>query len=153
MFTALFIGILYVPVVSAQAQPAEGELIQSWKITCEDGPCRAFFNISQKGKIVVSWTLLHDSTSGNTTSMIKIPTGVAIQPGLRIYADDTTFFDAPHQVCEADGCTAIFMMDNAMIDALGKQETVRLAFVPYGGSRTTAYEVPVGGIKDAINSL
>lgn len=153
ILTAFFFGILYVPVLAAQAQPTEGELIQNWKITCEDGPCRAFFNISQEGKIVVSWTLLHDSTSDSTTSMIKIPTGVALQPGLRIYADNTTFFDAPYQVCEPDGCTAIFTMDHTMIDALGKQKTVRLAFVPYGGSQTTAYEVPVGGIKDAINSL
>lgn len=153
IFAAVAFGMLYLPVMGAQAQPTEGKMIQNWKITCANGPCRAFFNISQKGKVVVSWTLLHDPASGSTTSMIKVPPGVALQSGLRLYADEKTFFDAPYQVCEPDGCTAIFAMDDAMIEALGKQETARLAFIPYGGSQSSGYEVPIVGIKDAIDAL
>lgn len=153
ILAVLAAGLLFTPVLAAHAQPAEGTLIQNWKITCADGPCRAFFNISQDGKIVVSWTLLHDPASDSATSIIKIPTGVALQPGLRIYADETTFFDAPYQLCEPDGCTAIIAMDKAMIEALGRQATARVAFVPYGGSQTTAYEVPVGGLGDALDAL
>lgn len=153
--TAIFGFFLALPLPQlATAQTDnEGKTIEHWRITCADGPCRAFFNIQQNDQIVVSWTLLHDPAQGTTSSLVKIPTGTALPPGLRIYADDDTFFDAPFQVCEPDGCTAIFVMDDAMLTALSDKTTARIAFIRYGENETVAYEVPVAGLKEAVDSL
>lgn len=136
-----------------QAQATEGQMFGAWKYTCEDGACRTFFNLQKDGAEVVSWTLLRDREKGQTTSLIRVPQGVALPPGLRIYADDTTFFDIPYQVCDGTGCSAIVVMDEAMQKALEGQKTVRVAFIPYGQPEPIAYEVPVEGFRAALDAL
>lgn len=131
----------------------EGALRGIWKITCENGPCRAFVNIRQGDEIVVSWSLLRDPGRDEVSSLIRVPILVALPPGLRIYVDDTTFYDVPFQVCDLDGCTAIWVMDAAIQEAIASRETVRVAFIRYGQSKTFAYEVPVTGFTEALEAL
>lgn len=147
----LSVGVV-APFAPAFAQ-TEGALHGIWKITCENGPCRAFVNIQQGEEIVVSWSLLRDPARGEVSSLIRVPLLVALPPGLRIYVDDTTFYDVPFQVCDADGCTAIWVMDKAMQAAVAGKQTVRVAFIRYGQPNTVAYEVPVNGFADALEAL
>ena len=136
-----------------QAQATEGQMFGVWKYTCADGACRTFLNLQRDGAEVVSWTLLRDRGNGQSTSLIRVPEGVALPPGLRIYADDTTFFDIPYQVCDGTGCSAIAVMDEAMQKALEGKKTVRVAFIPYGQPEPVAYEVPVEGFRAALDAL
>lgn len=131
----------------------EGDLFGSWKYTCAEGACRAFLNVKQGEQIVVSWTLLRDRERDQSTSVIRVPQGVALPPGLRIYADDTTFFDMPFQVCDPEGCAAVAVMDSKMQAAIAGKNVVRVAFIRYGESGTVAYEVPVDGFSAALDAL
>ena len=136
-----------------QAQATEGQVFGVWKYTCADGACRAFFNLQQEGAEVISWTLLRDREKDQSTSIIRVPEGVALPPGLRLYVDDTTFFDIPYQVCDGSGCSAIAVMDAAMLSAIEGKATVRLAFIRYGEPQPIAYEVPVEGFRAALDAL
>lgn len=147
----LSVGVV-APLVPVLAQ-TEGAFFGVWKITCEDGPCRAFVNIQQGEDIVVSWSLLRDPARDQVSSLIRVPVLVALPPGLRIYLDDTTFHDVPFQVCDLDGCTAIWVMDKAVQAALAGKEKVRVAFIRYGQQKTFAYEVPVNGFAEALGAL
>lgn len=131
----------------------EGDLFGAWKYTCADGTCRTFLNVKQGEEIVVAWTLLRDRDKNQSTSIIRVPQGVALPPGLRIYTDDKAFFDVPFQVCDETGCAAILVMDGAMQSAIAAKDVVRVAFIRYGQTETFAYEVPVKGFRAALDAL
>lgn len=91
--------------------------------------------------------------TGEGTSLIRVPTGVALQPGIRIYGEDDTFFDIPYQVCEPVGCTAILQMGERFMRVMTDRETARVAFYRYGAQEPIAYEVPVGMMQEALDGI
>ena len=142
------------PCAIATAQSdAEGERIGFWQISCTDGPCRAFVSIARGDDLAVAWTILRDPEDGSATSLIRVPNGVALPPGLRVYADEETFFDAAFQVCEADGCTAILEMTDEVLAAFEGVDVARVGYILYGEQATTAYEIPVEQMGEAIDAL
>lgn len=143
---------LAAPGAAAQTVP-EGTMIEAWRITCEGGPCRAFFNIENAGRVVLTWSLLRDRAADQVTAIITVPTGVALPPGLRVELGDGRHVDGAFQVCEPDGCTAILLLDAEAQTALGARQTTRVLFVPYGAEAPVAFEVPVAGFAQATEAL
>ncbi|MDZ4138537.1 MAG: invasion associated locus B family protein, partial [Erythrobacter sp.] len=123
-FALMLIFAVLVPLFPVLAL-TEGAFFGVWKVTCEGGPCRAFVSIRKGEETVVAWSLLRDPARNEVSSLIRVPVLVALPPGLRIYADDTTFFDVPFQVCDLEGCTAILVMDAAVQAAIAGKDKVR----------------------------
>jgi invasion protein IalB len=132
---------------------SDAKFVGKWLLTCEEGPCRAFVNLRDGEEIVLVWTIIKNPQTGEATSLIRVPTGVALQPGIRIYAEDDTFFDTPYQVCEPTGCTAILQMKERFMKAMADRETARVAFYRYGAQDPIAYEVPVGMMQAALDGI
>ena len=132
---------------------SDGKFVGKWLLTCEEGPCRAFFNLRRDDEIIIVWTMLKNPQTGDATSLIRVPTGVALQPGIRIFAEDDTFFDTPYQVCEPNGCTAILQMDERFMSVMTDRETARVAFYRYGEGSPEAYEIPVAMMQEALDGI
>jgi invasion protein IalB len=132
---------------------SDGKFVGKWLLTCEEGPCRAFFNLRRDDEIIIVWTMLKNPQTGDATSLIRVPTGVALQPGIRIFAEDDTFFDTPYQVCEPNGCTAILQMDERFMNAMTDRETARVAFYRYGEGSPEAYEIPIERLQEALDGI
>lgn len=128
-------------------------MIEAWKITCEGGPCRAFFSLTRENDVVLTFALLRDRVADKVTAVIRVPTGVALPPGLRLEIEPENSLDGAFQVCEADGCTAILPLDAAAQAALATKTTVRVLFVSYGEANPVAFEVPITGFAEALDAL
>ena len=128
-------------------------MVGVWKLSCDDGPCQAFISANANGEFAVAWSLLHDTTTNTSTSVIRLPDMVALQPGVRIVLADETQFPLTFQFCGQATCTAIAVMDDATIEKLGNAESARIAYYRYGEASARTLEVPVKGITEALERL
>lgn len=135
------------------SQVSEGQMIGRWKVTCADGPCRAFLTLQQGDTNVLTWQLLGDGAVSTNSMILTAPLGTALPPGLRVQADEATVFDVPFQVCDEGGCVAVALVTAEMRAAIGAQDVVRVAYVRYGEPGPVAYEVPVDGFGRALDAL
>ena len=85
------------------AEVVEGEMIGTWKATCEDGPCRVFLKLEKDGTEVVGWQLLADRNSKVASMILTAPLGTALPPGLRVMVDASTRFDVAAAAQSARG--------------------------------------------------
>lgn len=165
LLNAMTVGAiaLFALLPHAEAQQAStaaesvdaGRVFGAWRITCEQGPCLAFLSLRDDatGDIVLSASLIHDRPSGKDTLLIRVGLGVALPPGLRIFAEDETRFNAPFQVCQSDGCIAGLLLTPEVQDALRGVFELRVAAVPYGQQQAVGYALPIEGWRDALDHL
>lgn len=145
----------FLPVLlclSPFAALAQDDMVGTWKISCEDGPCQAFFAVQKEGQELLAWSLLHDKQAGHDVAVLRLPVGAALPPGVRITVG-TAQAQLPFQFCDPNSCTAIAVLDAPMKAALGSAEKAQVAWYVYGQPQATAVEVPVNGFSDAMARL
>lgn len=147
----LMVGFLVASPASAQV--AEGQMFGTWKITCENGPCRAFLTLQHDGADVLTWQLLADRTTKATSMLLTVPGGTALPPGVRVWVSDATNFQIPFQVCDASGCIAAAAIATDMATAIGAVDAVKVSYIRYGKQAPLTYEVPVAGFADALQQM
>lgn len=148
---------LFVVCIPAFAQN-QGQAFGSWTYTCKNERCEAFVGRQEGDKAMFVWSLLRDRDKGQVRSVIRVPLGVALPAGLRIYTSESRFFTLDFQVCKAVGCAAVTVMDDAMQAAIAATESVRIVFIPFdqvdpAHPKTVTYEVRVDGFKKALDAL
>lgn len=152
----LFIAFLsFLAFFPASNVIASDQMFGIWKYTCENGPCRTFMNLKdpKKDMIAVSMTLLHDKEQNKSTILIKLPLGVALPPGIRLYTSDDYHQAIPFQVCDNSGCTSGTLLDKDFEEIIASVKTVKIGFYAYGSQKPAAYQVPIDGFSDALNHL
>lgn len=149
-------SLLIVSFFAAQpvaAEVVEGQMIGNWKVTCENGPCRAFLTLQRDGTDVVTWQLLGDRASGAMSMLLTVPSGTALPPGVQVSASETSTFQIPFQVCDASGCIAATVVAQDMAAAIGAVEVAKVSYVRYGQSVPLRFDVPVAGFGEAFDKL
>ena len=123
--------------------------------TCDAGPCQAVISMIDEGDegMRFSWTFIYDQKSGQLSSIITLPLGVAIQPGLKIALNSRESFSAPFQVCDKEGCRSVLIVDADLETAFEASESVAVQFVPYGSKSFVEIEVPMAGYSDASQRM
>ncbi len=155
-FQATALGLVTVAVLAGQpaaAEVTEGQMIGTWKVTCENGPCRAFLTLQHNGADVVTWQLLGDRITKATSMLLTVPTGAALPPGVRVTISEASNFQVPFQVCDASGCTAAAVISPEMIAAIEGVKIAKVAYIPYGQQAAVSYEVPVDGFGQALKLM
>lgn len=150
--TAASLALTLVAFAASPARSQE-ETIGVWRVSCDEGPCQAFFTIQRDGSEIVSWSIVGDRTKGDASMLIRVPVNTALVPGLAVLASEDETFTMPFQFCNDTGCTAIARITDEMRAALGDKTMVRIAFYPYGQPEPLAYEVPVEGFDDVVGRL
>lgn len=137
------------------ATPPARQIFDNWMYTCEDGACQAVLSLASEetGERRLSWTFVYDPATDRLSSLVTVPLGVALPPGLRVKTSDGAINDWPFQVCDQEGCRAVAIIDDKTEAALESAMTVSLLFIPYGAKNAAALNVPMKGFAAAKKKL
>jgi invasion protein IalB len=142
--------------------PTRTEIInfENWAATCRDfaeGPrkriCSAQLVMQQSGtnQAVLTWIVgLNDNKQ--LTTVIQIPTGVNIPPGLELRLDKAAPRKIPFETCDPGHCTASAPMDGVFVRDLSAASTAEVVAIAENG-RSVQFNVPIKGFEKAYAHL
>lgn len=132
-------------------------LIRNWNYTCEgNGACQAFLGIRIADESVVAWSIQKSQKTGEVTSIIRVPLGVILQAGVRVYTADDAFFSLDYRICLPDGCSASVVLDDAIRKQLGSVDTVRVVYftqAPGEEAKSLSFGLSVKGVTEVFEAL
>lgn len=143
---------------AAFAQPetaSEKAVFDNWQYNCEGGVCQAVLTLADNktNERLVSWSFVYDPPNDRLSAVITLPLGVALPVGLGVQLGDDQNLTWPFQVCDAEGCRAVAVIDEVTEAALGEAEEVQIRFVPYGAKGAVAVPIPMQGFEEAKEKL
>lgn len=156
---ATLIAVMGPNAAHAKADPEktaeDSQTFDNWRYTCAQGACQAVLTLAdgKNGKQVLSWAFVYDPQNDRLSSVVTLPLGVALPVGTRIVVSDETHYDWPFQVCDAEGCRAVAVIDAPTEKALQGVQTASVRFVPYGARQPVAISAPMKGFVEAIAKL
>jgi invasion protein IalB len=138
----------------ALALPAAAQAQQAgkWRVSCDEGPCQAYFSVLKDGKPLLSWSMVRDPKTENVVAMLRLPVMVALPPGAQILVGDKTI-PAGFQFCDGTGCTAVALLDAPGLKALQAAPKARVAWFAYGAAAATTVELEIDGLTEALGLL
>lgn len=141
----------------ASEKDGEGRLIGAWMFTCSDGPCRAFIGVMEGETSRLVLSIQKDQETGRALLAVHAPLGTILPPGVRVFTTGDHFASLPFQICQADGCDAVVLLDDELRNRLSQTGVARVAFFlqtdPAEKPEGREFDVPVHGISDAIEAL
>ena len=78
---------------------------------------------------------------GKLESVLSIPSGVLIQPGVEVKIGDKETRKLPYSLCQPDHCEAVLALDDVMIKGLSAASTAEV----------TVYAVNAAAVKFTVN--
>jgi invasion protein IalB len=147
---------------AAPQVPARTEILhfENWIVTCNEfaeGPqtraCSALLQILQQdtNQTVFAWTIGFDSNKQMVT-ILQIPTGVAIPPGVELRIGKTPARKIPFASCDPGRCIATMPIDAGL---LREVVTVQTAEAVIQGSQGNAvqFTIQMKGLDKALAAL
>ena len=133
------------PAIAPKIKRTEIILAENWTVTCvtADRPgakrsCSADLKIMQVNpatnvpRTIFTWLL--GKESGKLTSVIIVPTGVLIAPGVAMKAGDRRARTLPFTLCQPDHCEASLDIDEALAKALSSEESADFSVTGVNGA-------------------
>lgn len=160
MLENFFAGLVLAPVVvfcSASQALAETSVkhFENWTFSCEEKACQIFVTLADnKTKIAkYSLSIVYDGGKNATSAILRMPLGVALAPGVRVFADGTNFYDWPYQVCEDAGCQAVAVLEDPAIAKFKTADALQVQFIAYGSKKQDSFKIPMAGFNAAYDML
>jgi invasion protein IalB len=173
------LGLTSPPVLAQSAQPAEktaeppkAEPVKirrtetvvddNWTVTCsltdQSGAkkqCSAVLRIAQADKngaqrIVFSWVL--GRPDGKLESVLSVPSGVLIQPGVEVKIGDKETRKLVYSLCQPDHCESVLPLDDVMMKGLSAAATTEVTIYATNGA-TAKFTVNMKGFSQAVADL
>ncbi len=170
------LGLAPAPVLAESAQPAdktapaeapkirrtETIVDDNWTVTCaltdQSGAkrqCSAVLRIAQTDKngaqrVVFSWVLGHQD--GKLESILLIPPGLLIQPGVEVKIGDKETRKLVYSLCQPDHCEAVLPLDDVMVKGLSAAATTEVTVYAVNGS-AVKFTVNMKGFAQALSDL
>lgn len=145
------------PATSAapQVQIPSNQLYGNWMFSCEQAVCQAYLSLSDSktNEPKLSWAFIYDATKAKISTVLQVPTMVALPPGVRVYLDEKTTLTWPFQFCDKTTCRAIAVVSDSEFASLKRREQVVAQFFEYGRSKPVSYQIPMGGLAAATDRL
>jgi invasion protein IalB len=153
LFSIMFVLAL-LPTGASHAQTTD-ERFQNWTYSCNQGACQIFVTLADaKNKdIKFSMSLVYNPNNKALSTIVQMPLGVALPPGLRIYTDKDNHIALPYQACDKTGCSAAAVLDAAMLDKMKAAENLQVQFIMYGKTTNDSFKIPMAGFTDAQAKL
>lgn len=151
LFRSFFLVML---AVLAKPVLAQEETFGVWRYSCDGGPCQIYFSVKapESDETLVSMAVLHDPRNDSGSLMVEVPSLVALPPGLRLDVGSTQK-DIPYQFCRPEGCVAILVLDQDVLENLSNATMAGVTFIRYGRTEPELYEVPANGFSEAYARL
>ena len=146
----------------AKIRRAETIVDDNWTVTCaltdQSGAkkqCSAILRIAQTDKngaqhIVFSWVLGHQD--GKLESILSVPSGVLIQPGVEVKIGDKETRKLIYSLCQPDHCESVLPLDEMMVKGLSAAATTEVTIYAVNGA-TAKFTVNMKGFAQAIADL
>jgi len=176
IFALMALGLAPAPVLAQPAdkasEPAKSEPVKirraetivddNWTVTCAltdqssaKKQCSAILRIAQADKngaqrIVFSWVLGHQD--GKLESVLSVPSGVLIQPGLEVKIGEKETRKLVYSLCQPDHCESVLPLDEMMVKGLSAASTTEVTIFAVNGS-TAKFTVNMKGFAQAIADL
>lgn len=147
------------PAEAPKIRRSETIVDDNWTVTCaltdQSGAkkqCSAILRIAQADKngaqrIVFFWVL--GRHEGKLESIISVPTGVQIQPGIEVKIGDKETRKLGYSVCQPDHCEAVLPLDDVMVKSLGAAQTTEITIAAVNGA-TAKFTVNMKGFSQAL---
>ena len=162
IFRSSLISVILVSIIlsnSAYAKPEQGKKFKDWTVVCEKLPkskkkvCNIFQNVTNEKDVTVMQVAIgYPPGSKTAQTLITLPLGVMLQPGIEFKAGSAKAIRVPFQVCVKSGCVAIVKMSNELIKGMkaGSKGGIKFA-----AAQKQVIEIPVSlsGFTAAFNSL
>lgn len=153
-FTALVValGLLAATPVSAQtaANPTD-----SWIKICRSDDkvkkevCKTAYDLrTSGGQFLASVALVEASGEARKIIELILPTGLLLQPGLKVQVDQGKAEDAKFGMCAPDGCVSQMLGSEALVGALRKGTTLIVSGFGQASNQVT-FEFPLASFKAA----
>lgn len=135
--------------------------VDNWTVTCTetDQPnakrnCSAELKITQADNNVqrVVFTWLIGNQDGKPISVLSMPPGVLIGPGVQISVGGKEVKKVSYSLCQTDHCEAVVPMDDAVIKDLSGAETSDVSVYAANGNGVK-FTVNLKGFKQAIADI
>jgi invasion protein IalB len=136
------------------AQTAD-QRFQNWTYSCNQGACQIFITLADSvdKEIKFSMSTVYNPKNKVVSTIVQMPLGVALPPGLRIYSDKTTHLDLPYQTCDKSGCSAAGVLDNTSLEKFKATESLQVQFIRYGKTAQDGFKIPMAGFSEALTKL
>jgi invasion protein IalB len=157
------------PAETPQAAPAphapvprRTEILRfdNWTLTCNEfteGPkkrvCSAQLQVSQQktNNVLLAWTVGLDKEN-RPVSVIQVPTGVSIAPGIEVHLGKAAVRKMPFVSCEPARCTASIPVDNTLVRDISAAATADvIVYAPNGAG--VKFNFPLKGFDKAYAEL
>ena len=128
---------------------------QNWSYSCSEGACQTFVTLADpvKKDVKFSMSAVYNQKNKVVSTILQMPLGVALPPGLRIYSDKSTHLDLPYQTCDKTGCTAAAVLDAGWLEKFKAAESLQVQFITYGKTTQDGFKIPMAGFSDALAKL
>lgn len=143
-------------VSSALAQqPAAAPVTDTWIKVCRSDDktkkelCKTAYDLrTSAGQFLASVAIVEASGEARKIVEMIMPTGLLLQPGLKVQIDQNKGEDAKFGMCAPDGCVAQMVSNEAFVAAMKKGTT--LIVTAYGqASNPVTFSVPLDTFKTA----
>jgi len=146
----------------AKIRRTETIVDDNWTVTCaltdQSGAkkqCSAILRIAQTDKngaqrIVFSWVL--GRQDGKPASVLSVPSGVLIQPGVEVQIGDKETRKLVYSLCQPDHCESVLPLDEVMMKALSAAATTDVTISLVNGA-AAKFTVNMKGFAQAIADL
>lgn len=102
-------------------------------------------------KPIMRWRVqvLEDKSAA---SVILIPAGVTLPPGLTLSLSKEQPTQVPFRACNGQNCEVRFKMEADLVETVGKRSDVPVKFVNQAGA-LVEFSVPMKGFREGVNSI
>lgn len=136
----------------------ETRRFENWTRICEtakvnSATCflQASLANSADKKPIMRWRVqvLEDKSAA---SVILIPAGVTLAPGLTLSLSKEQPTQVPFRACNGQNCEVRFKMEPDLVETVGKRSDVPVKFVNQAGE-LVEFSVPMKGFREGVNSI
>jgi invasion protein IalB len=133
----------------------------NWTVTCAQTDqagtrhCSAILRITDADKagakrVLFAWVLGHKD--GRLTSVITVPTGVLIPPGLEMKIGDKETRKVGYSLCQPDHCEAVLPLDDLLVKSLSAAATTDVTVAAVNGAQAK-FTVNMKGFPQALADI
>jgi invasion protein IalB len=146
---------------AAKIRRTETVVDDNWTVTCAetDQPntkprCVAQLKIVQTEnntqRVIFTWVI--GAQAGKPVSVLSMPSGVRIPPGVQVSAGDKEIQKVSFSICQPDHCEAVIPMDEALVKTLSAAPTTDVTVYAVNGN-AVKFSVNMKGFEQALPAV
>ncbi len=148
------IGIAVGLLASGAMAQSVSKRFRNWTYDCTQGVCQIYITLADKvNNKNFAFTVLHDAKTKTYSGILKMPLGVALPPGVRVFTNMRDNYAFTYQFCDTEGCNAIAKLDPKLVQQMHDVSDVQVEYFAYGKQKLDAFRISMEGFTAAAEAL